>query len=247
MRQPIATASLQQLTNSLAVVVAEGLPVIEETTAGILLDLRSVYARAVIPDEPRSRLAALNVLLPRLVATIADGTYRDAVQILFGLAPGTRGTTLTARHRQAATGLGYSAGHFRNQKEAELLQAVAVGLHDDLLRYRSRVDRASESMEPTGDSPRVGPEHITHEEELISRVWQHVYGLRAEMIAVARLSSEAGYESQAEEHRQAAQCQNDTLRELLSEYVATYGQRLIQHGDTEYSVEAVERLGHWSV
>jgi hypothetical protein len=47
-------------------------------------------------------------------------------------------------------------------------------------------------------------EHLTHQEELISRLWQHVYGLRTELIASARLAAQPGYESQSEEHRQAA-------------------------------------------
>lgn len=59
----------------------------------------------------------------------------------------------------------------------------------------NRVKRAEESLEPTGDTPRLGPEHLTAEEELISRIWQHVYGLRAEVIAHLRLSEQEGYEA----------------------------------------------------
>lgn len=211
----------------------------------LLLALRSVYARAVVPSEPRSRLQALNELLPRLIASLADADYREAVQVLFGLAPGTRGTLLTARRRQAAVVLGYSLGHFRNDKEDELLTAVGVAIHDDLLRYQPRVRRATDSLEPTGDTPRLGPEHLTHEEELISRIWQHVYGLRAELIALGRLQGQPGYQGQAEDHRQAGLRQQVALRVLIAEFIETYGKKLIAHGDTEYAVEALERLAGW--
>jgi hypothetical protein len=245
LQEPIASATTEELGAWLRPVVATGLPCSEET-AGELLNLRSVYARAVIPSEARSRLQALNELLPRLIASLSDATYREALQLLFGLAPGTRGTGLMARRRQASDLLGYSLDHFRTRKEGELVEAVAVALHDDLLRYQSRVKRAVESEEPTGDTPRLGPEHLTHEEELVSRIWQHVYGLRAELIAVARLSEHEGFERQVEDHRQAARRVEEALRGLLKEYAETYGERLIRHGEVEFGVGAIERLVGWS-
>ncbi len=222
--------------------LVKGLPVTEATAGDVLLNLRSVYARAVVPPDPASRLAALNESLPRLIASLSDPVYRDAVQILFGLAPGTRGTTCSARRRQAADRMGYNPDHFREAIEQKLVEAVAVALHDDLLRYRSRVKRSAESLEPTGDTPRLGPEHITHEEELVSRIWSRVYALRAEMIAFARLDEQGGFKEQAEDHRQAVQRDERALRELIQEYKETYGHTLIQHGEAEFAVEALERL-----
>jgi hypothetical protein len=241
---PIASVTTDELVEWLRPILAKGLPV-KERAAGPLAQLRSVYARAVIPGEPRSRLQALNELLPRLIASLHDARFREATQILFGLAPGTRGTTLTARRRQAAAVLDYHVEHVRQRKEVELLEAVAVALHDDLLRYQSRVKRAVESEEPTGDTPQLGPEHLTHEEELVSRIWQHVYGLRAELIAVARLSEQEEFERQVEDHRQAARREEEALRNLLKEYAETYGDQLIQHGEAEFAAEAIERLVGW--
>lgn len=242
---PVATATVEQLTKALDAVIDKGLPIRSLDIAPLLVQLRSVYARAVIPSDPESRLQALNALLPRLIATVGDAAFREALQILLALAPGTRGTNLTARRRQAADVLGYSASHFREEKEADLVEAVARLVHDDLLRYHSRVKRASESLEPTGDTPSLGPEHLTHEEELVSRIWQHVYGLRAELIAGLRLNEADGFEAQAEDHRQAALRQRDELQVLLKEYVDTYGEQLIRHGEAEYGVEALERLAGW--
>ena len=242
---PIASATSELLAAALRGTIADGLPCDEEA-AGLLLHLRSVYARAVVPSDSLSRLQALNDLMPRLIARLGDTRYREATQILFGLAPGTRGTSLTARRRQAAEELGYSAAHFRTDIEADVVHAVAVTMHDDLLRYQSRVKRASESLEPTGDTPQLGPEHVNAEEELISRIWQRVYGLRAELIATLRLSTADGFEAQAEDHRQAGLRERDALRALIAEYTKVYGERLIRNGDTEFAVEALERLAGWT-
>ncbi len=244
---PVAVTTTDALSEALTAVLAKGLPVDEADAPALLLNLRSVYARAVIPSEPRSRLAALNELLPRLISTLSDATYREAVQQLFGLAPGTRGTTLTARRRQAADTLGYNPTHLRTDIEPKLIRAVAAVVHDDLLRYAPRTSRAAESLEPTGDTPRLGPEHLTHEEELISRIWQHVYGLRAELIAGLRLSDTDGKEDLIEEHRQAALRQEALLKERISEYQQTYGKQLIQHGEAEFAVEGLERLAGWGI
>lgn len=232
------------LDHALHEVLVRGLPA-DEAAAGRLLDLRSVYARATVPQDRRSRLHALNELLPRLIGTIGDAVYREAVQALFGLATGTRGTTLTARRRQAATLLSYSASHFRTEVERELVRSIANLVHDDALRYVSHVRRATDALEPTGSTPRVGAESLTHEEELVSRVWKHVYGLRAELIAFARLREAEGFESQVEDHRQAALRERESLKRVVKEYVDTYGATLIRHGHAEFSVDALERLAGW--
>lgn len=238
-------ATTAELAAALGPLLAKGLPVSEAGAGEVLPNLRSVYARAVVPSERVSRVVALNELLPRLIATLADPIYRDGVQILFGLAPGTRETTHTARRRQAATLLGYSFDHFRARKESELVEAVGVLLHSDLLRYHARVKRSEESLEPTGDTPRLDAEHLTHEEELVSRIWSHVYGLRAELIAFARLDDEEGFREQAEDHRQAALREEASVRDLIQEYSETYSKSLIKHGQAEFAAEALERLVGW--
>lgn len=244
---PIGAATIADLSAALAPVLAKGLPINEATAGGVLPQLRSVYARAVVPTELASRVAALNELLPRLIASVVDPEYREAVQIMFGLSPGTRGTTLTSRRRQAAHRLGYNVDHFRTRKEPELVEAVAVLLQADLLRYHSRVRRSVESLEPTGDTPRLDAESLTHEEELVSRIWQHVYGLRAELIAFARLDDEEGFKEQAEDHRQAALREEAALQSLIQEYSETYGKSLIKHGQAEFAAEALERLATWKL
>ena len=241
---PIGRASTEELATELTALVAGGLPVVEDNCPVLLSNLRSVVARSVVPREPLSRLNALNALLPRLVAGMHDATYRGALQILLALAPGTRGTTLTARRRQAAECMGYNADYFRTEIEAKLIRALAAALQEDLLRYQGRGKRAAEALEPTGQTPSLGPEDVSHEEELISRILQHVYGLRAELIAVARYEEE-GFERQGEEARQAALTQENQLQSFIGEYKETYGEALIQHGQTEFAVDGLERLAGW--
>ena len=241
----IATATVAELSAALNPLLAKGLPIREAQAGEVLPNLRSVYARAVIPSEPASRLHALNELLPRLIASIADPDYREAVQTLFALAPGTRSSNLTERRRRVAVLLGYHPDHVRNVIEGQLVEAVAVLIQSDLLRYQARVKREVESLEPTGDTPRLGPEHLTHEEELVSRIWQHVYGLRAELIAFARLDEQEGFQGQAADHRQAALREEAALQELIHEYSQTYGKSLVQHGQAEFAAEALERLAGW--
>jgi hypothetical protein len=242
---PIEDIATEDLVMALDVVIKKGLPVIESTAGDVLPNLKCVYARAVVPSERRSRIAAVNDLLPRLIATISDSEWREATQIVFGLAPGSRKASLTERQRRAADLLGYHPGHFRQHRQTDLLMSVALLIYEDLLRYRSRVKRASESLEPTGDTPSLAPEHFNYEEELVSRIWQHVYGLRAELIAHLRLSREEGFEGQAEDHRQAALRLEADLQRLIAEYTATYGDVLIGHGEAEFGLQALTRLASW--
>ena len=169
----------------------------------MLPNLRSVYARAVIPSEVASRLQALNEVLPRLIASTPTSTTERPFP-LFALAPGTRASTITERRRRVAVLLGYHPDHLRAMIEVQLVEAVAVLIQSDLLRYQARVKRAVESLEPTEDTPSLEPEHLTHEEELVSRIWQYVYGLSAELIAFTRLDEQEGFQQQAANHRQAA-------------------------------------------
>ncbi len=76
----------------------------------------------------------------------------------------------------------------------------------------------------------------------MSRIWQHVYGWRAELIAVGRLEGQPGYESQVEDHRRAAAQKEAGLRALVAEYSRSYGSPLVPQGDAEYSAEGLARL-----
>jgi hypothetical protein len=236
---------VNDLTAELRALATTGLPATVET-AGRLLGLRSVMARSVHPHDPMSRLEALNRLLVRLLVEWDDEPDGEALRIVFGIAPGTGGTTHTARRSKATTHLGYDADHFRKRVEPKLIRSLAEAVYTDLLRYKRRIRRATTAEEPTGDTPSLREDDLTHEEELISRIWQHVYGLRAELIAVGRLDGEPHFHGQVEDHRQAANREVEQLRALVGEYTSTYGDGLIRHGEAEYQVEGLERLAGWT-
>lgn len=242
--RPAPDESAEVMAAELTKLIGKGLPVTLATAGTVLPNMKNVLARAVHPEDPLSRLDSLNDLLPKLIDQLTDETYKGAARILFGLETGTRRTTKTSRRRQAAELLGYHQDHFRVHIEPEMVRAIAELLHRDWLRYKGRVRRSVGSLEPTGDTPTLTVDDLTAEEELVSRIWQHVYGLRAEMIAHLRLSQQEGYEGQAEDHRQAAGRTHDALQGLLREYVETYG-ALIRHGEAEFAAEGLERLSGW--
>jgi hypothetical protein len=158
---------------------------------------------------------------------------------LFAITKGTRGTTLEFRRLKAAEALSYEVTHFRKRIEPKLLETLAAVVYADLLRYKRRVRRAPASEEPTGDTPSITEHDFTHQEELVSRIWSHVYALRAELIAAGRLGADPAYVSQAEEHRQKAAQERAAVDELLIEFTKTYGEAFLRHGEAEWSVEGI--------
>ena len=227
------------VTAELKRIVKRGLPLDLVQAGPILPNLRSVVARSVHPTDAVSRLDALNQLLVRFLAEAGDNERGEATRIMFGVARGTRGVNLTARRARAASELGYDPDHFRKHIEPALLTELAMTIHRDLLRYKSRAKRAPESLEPTGDTPSLNETHFTHQEELVSRIWEKVYALRAEHIAVGRRERAANPETMAleiAEHQEMAAQEERALRALIDEYMATYGDGLILHGEVEFYV-----------
>jgi hypothetical protein len=233
------------LAQALRRVVRYGLPLSTRAADDVLPSLRSVIARSIHPYDLASRVEALNRLLVSLIFELDDENSGGALAILFAIAEGTRGTTLQSRRDKAAGLLNYDSTHFRKRVEPRLIGELAEAMYADLLRYKRRVRRAVQAEEATGDTPTISAMDFTHEEELISRIWEHVYGLRAELIAAGRLQYEVSYHSQAEDHRQAATRTVEVLRNLIAEYTDTYGTTLIQHGEAEYSIDALARLAGW--
>ena len=230
------------LVKALRAVLRFGLPLTTRNAGEVLPNLRSVVARSIDPYDRASRVDALNRLLVNCIVELDDERGNPSLGVLFAIAMGTRGTTLQARRARAAEILAYEATHFRKRIEPRLVEALAADLYADLLRYKRRLRRAPASEEPTGDTPRIGPDDFTHQEELVSRIWQHVYGLRAELIAVGRMEIDPAYESQAEDHRKAAARARASVDGLVREYVETYGERWIRHGEAEWSVDGMRRL-----
>ena len=238
---PRPAVSTDDLAAELTGVMKKGLPLNRNRAGEILPHLRSVIARSVHPYDHQSRIGALNTLLVRFLAENEEPAG-ESLRVMFCVAKGTSGTTLVDRYTRAAAAMGYDPDHFRKNILPELIEELAAEIYDDLLRYKRRVKRAATAEEPTGDTPSLCEHHLTHEEELVSRIWSKVYAWRAELIAQGRLEAEKGYESQAEDHRIAAGQELEQLRQLIQEYKQTYEDDLIRHGEAEYSVDGLERL-----
>lgn len=222
-------------------IVRKGLPIDLPRAGTVLPNLRSVVARSVHPDDLVSRLDALNQLLVRFLVELGDDETGQAMRVLFAIAKGSKGTNLMQRRAGASAALGKDPDHFRKHLEGPMIYELAVTIHRDLLRYKSRAKRAPESLEPTGDTPSLNETHFTHQEELVSRIWEKVYALRAEYIAVGRRERAGNPGAMAleiEEHRQMAKVEESALRALIAEYIDIYGEGLIRHGDNEYALKS---------
>lgn len=237
------TVGRKDLVSDLKRVIRKGLPIAEEEDAGKYLPhLRNVASRSIDPQDIYGRLDALNHLLPRLLDDIDDEQLGAAARILFGVEEGSRGTTLTVRRQRCANLLEYDLDHFRKRVELHVLQRVAQELHRDLVRYRRRLRRPVTAYETTRPTPGLLHEDITGEEELLSRIWQHLYEVRAEQIA-ALLTTD---EDERNQHRRSQEQAALRLQGLVDTYLSTYGRQYISDGTLEYAIQGLEKLVVWN-
>ena len=111
-------------------------------------------------------------------------------------------------------------------------------------------------LEASGDTPIITQGDISSKEaaehqELLSRLWAHVYALRAETLRVERLKvwpydpTEPGVSARKLEEAVAARdAEIDKVQILVQQYLDAYGQR-IMHGEAEFNVEGLLRLAGW--
>lgn len=235
------TLSMDDLARELRRVIRRGLPTDLKAGGEVLIHLRSVVARATHPDDTFGRLDALNRTLTDVVRNLDDEHLGDAARILFGVADGSRGTNLTVRRQRCAALLQYDYDHFRKRVELRVLEAVAEGLYRDLVRYRSRLRRPVTAYETSRPTPQLTDQDITREEELVCRIWQQLYQVRAERIAIHL----AATDEERRCHRQAEERAGLRLSELADRYVASYGKQYISDGQLDYAVQGLEKLVVW--
>jgi len=249
-RQP---PDVSLLADALKAVLRSGLPVDPDLTDERLLGLRGVVARSIDPDERLSQLKALDGLLRSQLVYYQDDVLGEAARVLFGLTPGTRGLNLTDRREQAARKTGYDADHLRKRIEPKMLRQLAWQLHQDSQNYIPRAREAPPRLEPSGDTPvitkgDVSSKEKAEHEELLSRLWAHVYALRAEILRVKRLKQWPYDETEpklSQEYLDKALAARDRqvayVRKYVREYLDRYGTAIL-HGEGEFNAEAVLRL-----
>jgi hypothetical protein len=233
-----------EMRDAVAALLADGLPARLTDPLDPLLELRGVIARSVKPEDSLSRLDALNKVLRQLIRKWPKEKERSALGALFGIEKGYAGRTLTDRRERAAQHLGYETTHFRKVIEPKLIAEFSAVLWQDHLRYIPRTNHAPPIIEASGDTPILGPGDYNEQEELVSRIWSEVYGLRAEIVAGGRIKKDQALHDQLPEAQAKIRWRTARLVTYIQEYLQQYGERIIQ-GETEFQVEGLIRLAGW--
>lgn len=232
------------VARSMGQLLANGLPATLTDSVGPLLAMRGVTARSVKPDDDLSRLDALNKLLKQLIRKWPQVKQRQALAAWYGIEKGYSGRTLTDRRERAGQHLGYEVTHLRKVIEPKLIAEFAAVVWQDNLRYTPRTKHAPPLIEATGDTPELGPGDYNDQEELVSRIWSEVYGLRAEIIAGGKIKKDQVLHDRLPEVRAQIRWRTARLLGCIQEYLQQYGERIIQ-GETEWQVEGLIRLAGW--
>jgi hypothetical protein len=244
---------LDDIAGDLRALLQDGLPATEERVSHRLLDLRGVIARAANRADKLSRVKALNTLLVQQIKAIPPSRERNltaAAEILFGLTRPSKRWNQTLRMQQAAERIGYSGDHFRQEIIPKILRQLARQLHQDSESYSSLTRPPNEI---TGDAPGISQEHLAsreraEREERISRLWEYVYGLRAELLAIQRIKTWPDEENaflKLEEARESTLWYLSRLFISIQEYVQIYGISIMK-GEAQHNVEGLIRLAGWT-
>ena len=231
---------VEDIAAELRGLVRKGLPATLRTSGKVLPYLRNVAARAARPNDLWSSVEAITTMMEDVVGRLEGEKYGQAARILFGLEDGTRGLTLTARRERTAAELGYDVDHFRKRVEPRVLEAVAEAVYMDLIRYTRRRPMRMDAFQAFRPKVVVDEQDLTEEDDLVSRIWQHVYELRALRIREHRLDGD--------ETREAAvhgdQVEMD-LDDLCDRYANEHGVGYLLDGDLKYSLDGLSSLVVW--
>ncbi len=140
----------------------------------------------------------------------------------------------------------------RKEIEPKIIQQMAWLVHVDSQTYKPRARGVPPPLAVSGDTPQITPEDLhgrerLEHEELLSRLWAEVYGLRAEIFAVERhrrFGHEEGADRLLDLARQRRDARVAALGGLIEDYVERYGER-IRHGDAEFDARRLLRLAGW--
>ena len=246
MGMPGEATSVEDLRSELRSVLRSGLPLTADSAGDILPEQRLAYASAQHPHERASRISAAERALRSILTGYGRTKRGKAARVLFGADRGLRGTTLTYRREEAAKALDRHVDHLRKHIEPRILDEVAFALYQENLRYKPAVEGRRPPIAAHEDAPVISDGSYTEQEEMLCRVWEAVYGYRAEIIAVQRRVSEDPDDPapDLEYHVDSAKWQLARLLSAVSEYLDAYGDTIL-HGETPFSVEGLVALAGW--
>lgn len=237
------------LRTELRKLLRAGFPLTDSSAGEVLTEQRAVIAAAQHPHERASRISALDRLLRQLLAGMGRSPQGQASRVLFGIARGTRGTTLTFRRSEAAAVLERHDDHLRKHIEPKILDELAFAFHQENLRYQPASPKGRPEIGAHEDTPVITDDSFTEQEELLCKVWSAVYGYRAEVIAIQRRLNEARLEEREpdpdlQEHIDTGTWQLARLLTFVSEYLDRFGEEILQ-GETAYNIEGLVALAGW--
>ncbi|MBS2546951.1 hypothetical protein KGQ19_08725 [Catenulispora sp. NL8] len=225
-----------------------GLPLSDYASVDpVLLDLRGVVARAAWPDDPASRLRALDSLLRWQLARFSHHRLAVPARMLFGAAPETSGLTLTERREKAAASADYEVHHFRKRVEPEICERLADLLNADSEDLRSRAipPALGQARRPLRLPADVFAWEAAEHEQALSSLWSGVYALRAALLAAAVASGTGGPDStQATDAARTALWRLAQTLRAAAAYVTAYGPSVLG-ADPPTEPEELALLAGW--
>ncbi|MEZ0109280.1 hypothetical protein ABH920_003290 [Catenulispora sp. EB89] len=225
-----------------------GLPLSDYASVDpVLLDLRGVVARAAWPDDPASRLRALDSLLRWQLARFTHHRLAVPARLLFGAAPEARGLTLTERREKAAASADYEVHHFRKRIEPEICEQLADMLNADSEDLRSRAipPALGQARKPLRLPADVFAWEAAEHEQALSVLWSGVYALRAALLAAAVATGTGGPDSaQAVDAARTALWRLAQTLNAAAAYAVAYGPSVLG-ADPPTEPEELALLAGW--
>lgn len=172
------TAAPQASKAALRDLLRAGLPLSDYAAVDlVLLDLRGVVAWAAWPDDPASRLRALDSLLRWQLARFVHHRLAGPARLLFGAIPEAAGLALTERREKAAASADYEVHHFRKRVEPEICEQLADMLNADSEDLRSRAipPALGQARMPLQLPADVFAWAAAEHEQALSLLWSGVY------------------------------------------------------------------------
>lgn len=225
-----------------------GLPLSDHAAVDpVLLDLRGVVARAAWPDDPASRLRALDSLLRWQLARFTHHRLAVPARLLFGAAPEASGLTLTERREKAAASAEYEVHHFRKRVEPEICEQLADMLNADSEDLRSRAipPALGQARKPLRLPSDVFAWEAAEHEQALSLLWSGVYALRAALLAAAVATGTGGPRSgQAIDAARSVLWRLAQTLRAATAYVVAYGPNVLG-ADPPTEPEELALLAGW--
>lgn len=232
-----------ELRDELRRVARSGLTPSRLTNLPKLFDL-AIVATEAHGNRPLDRAIALQSVIGEAVDELGEGPSGEAVRLLLGMTPRSRGLLLKDRRDLAADHIGIEAETFRKGWEIQLLGELADEVYklESQRRVPIRV-KPSKRRGPILDDLRHGTGKSLDRREAEARLWSLMYALRADLLAVARWQAERPGTEAWIGHAHTALWRYARFLAAMARFMDEYGSALVMAGNEVTVDEAVSLLG----